>query len=316
ASTSQLLNPHTKQFDEELLKELGLTADKFGKMVLPGTKIGSLSEEVKKLTGLGDIPVIAVAGHDTASAVAAVPSGSNRFAYLSSGTWSLMGVEVPQPIISEKSYRLNFTNEGGADGSIRFLKNICGMWLLEQCRKEWAREQNYSYEELIEAALNAPAFQSFINPDAPCFANPDSMIGAIKNYCKETGQVVPATFGEITRCIFESLALRYKQVLEYLQELAPSTMERLHVIGGGSKNDLLNAFTANALGLPVVAGPSEATAIGNIMLQAKASGDVADLRKMREVIRNSMTTLTFLPDKHDGWDEAYSLYLKNFRENI
>lgn len=313
ASTSQMLNPRTKQLEPELLKELGLTPDKFGRIVYPGTLIGTLSEAVKKQTGLGDIPVIAVAGHDTASAVAAVPSKDEKFAYLSSGTWSLMGIEVKEPIISKESFKLNFTNEGGVDGTIRFLKNICGMWLLEQCRKEWTRDYDYSYAELIEAALAAPSFVSLINPDASCFANPASMIQAIKDYCAETQQKVPSTAGEITRCIFESLALRYKQVFESLQQVAPFPIDKLHVIGGGSQNTLLNIFTANALAIPVVAGPSEATAIGNIMLQAKAAGMVPDIQQMREMIYNSVSVKTYDPADKDLWEEGYKRYLKVYK---
>lgn len=311
ASTSQLLNPETKDFDRELLQELGIQAEHFGRLVMPGTRIGTLSATVQKLTGLGAVPVIAVAGHDTASAVAAVPCGEESVAYLSSGTWSLMGIETPQPLITDKSYELNFTNEGGLNGSIRFLKNICGMWLLEQCRREWAAEgAELSYGELIDAALAVPTFRSLIFPDAPCFANPTSMIEAIRQYCAETGQPVPHTCGEITRCIFDSLALRYKQVFRDLQEFAPEPLTKLHVIGGGSRNNLLNRFTANALGIPVVAGPSEATAIGNIMLQAKAAGMVESVTEMRQLIRRSVEVTEILPKEIEKWNQGYETYLK------
>ncbi len=316
ASTSQMLNPKTKQFEPQLMNLLGLKEDVFNKIVYPGTLVGTLTQSIKEQTGLGDIPVIAVAGHDTASAVAAVPAENKNFAYLSSGTWSLMGIEVDEPIISEESFQLNFTNEGGVEGTIRFLKNICGMWLLERCRKEWARDADYSYPELIEAALAAPAFKSLINPDAPCFANPISMIEAIKHYCRETNQLVPETCGEITRCIFESLALRYRQVLESLQKVATFPIEKLHVIGGGSKNNLLNSFTANALGIEVIAGPSEATAIGNVMLQAKAAGLVPDICKMRELIRKSVKVNIFTPTDKELWEEAYNKFLQVFIDNI
>ena len=217
-------------------------------------------------------------------------------------------------VVTKESYELNFTNEGGVEGTIRFLKNICGMWLLERCRKEW--EQDYSYGELIDAALAAPAFKSLINPDAPCFANPVSMIDAIKNYCVKTNQSVPETFGEITRCIFESLALRYRQVLESLEKMSTYPIEKLHVIGGGSKNNLLNSFTSNALGLEVVAGPSEATAIGNVMLQAKAAGLVPDIQKMRELIRSSVEVNVFTPTDEELWGGAYAEFLKVYREDI
>lgn len=314
ASTSQILNPRTKQMEQELLDVCGVRAEQFGRFVFPGEQIGVLSEEIQRQTGLGAIPVIAVAGHDTASAVAAVPAMSERFAYLSSGTWSLMGIEVKDAIINAESFANNLTNEGGVEGTTRFLKNICGMWLLERCRKEWA--EDYSYPALIEAALAAPAFRSVINPDAPCFNNPTSMIEAIHHYCRETAQPVPETYGEITRCIFESLALRYRQVFSYLKQMAPFPIEALHVIGGGSRNNLLNQFTCNAVGIPVVAGPSECTAIGNIMLQAKAAGIVDDIAAMRRLIAESVETATFTPTDAALWDEGYERYIKAYREDI
>ncbi|MBO5679482.1 MAG: rhamnulokinase [Bacteroidaceae bacterium] len=314
ASTSQMLNPRTKQMEQELLDVCGVQTSQFGRFVFPGTQIGVLSDEVQRQTGLGAIPVIAVAGHDTASAVAAVPAKDERFAYLSSGTWSLMGVEVKDAIINAESFDKNFTNEGGVEGTTRFLKNICGMWLLERCRKEWT--DNYSYGELIDAALAVPAFRSLINPDAPSFANPTSMIEAIKGYCRDTGQPVPEGFGEITRCIFESLALRYRQVFGYLQQMAAFPIEVLHVIGGGSRNNLLNQFTCNAVGVPVVAGPSECTAIGNIMLQAKAAGVVEDIAAMRRLIADSVETVIFVPEEDAVWDKGYEQYIKVYREDL
>ena len=316
ASTSQILNPRTKKFEKELLDVVGVKEEQWGRFVFPGEQIGTLTEEIQKMTGLGAVPVIAVAGHDTASAVAAVPAQNEKFAYLSSGTWSLMGIEVKDAIINQKSYNMNFTNEGGIEGTTRFLKNICGMWLLERCRKEWDATQNYSYPELIEAALAVPAFRSLINPDAPCFANPSSMIEAIRHYCLETNQPVPETYGEITRCIFDSLALRYKQVFGYLQDMAPFNIEKLHIIGGGSKNNQLNQFTCNAVGVPVVAGPSEGTAIGNIMLQAKANGLVKDIAEMRQLISTSIETALFTPEQPEAWEEAYQKYLSVYREDI
>ncbi|MBQ2970616.1 MAG: rhamnulokinase [Bacteroidaceae bacterium] len=314
ASTSQILNPRTKQMEQELLDVCDVRAEQFGRFVFPGEQIGVLNEEVQRQTGLGAIPVIAVAGHDTASAVAAVPAMNERFAYLSSGTWSLMGIEVKDAIINAESFEKNFTNEGGVEGTTRFLKNICGMWLLERCRKEWT--EDYSYNALIEAALAAPAFRSIINPDAPCFANPTSMTEAIKQYCRETSQPVPDTYGEFTRCIFDSLALRYRQIFGYLQQMSPFPIEALHVIGGGSRNNLLNQFTCNAVGVPVVAGPSECTAIGNIMLQAKAAGIVSDIAAMRRLIAASIETTTFTPEEAEDWDKGYELYLKVYREDL
>ena len=318
ASTSQLLDPRTKQLDERLLASIGLTRSKFGKMVTPGTIIGVLTDEVQKMTGLGAIPVIAVAGHDTASAVAAVPAKDEQFAYLSSGTWSLMGIETKDAIINDLSYERNFTNEGGVEGTTRFLKNICGMWLYERCRKEWAVSKAeadrqaavMSHPELQGSAMQVEAFRSIINPDDALFANPSSMIEAIQHYCRKTGQSVPETPAEICRCIFDSLALRYRQVFQWMQEFAPFKLEILHIIGGGSLNKYLNQFTANATGATVLAGPQEGTAIGNIMLQAESAGSVKDIWEMRRIIANSLELVKYEPTDKAAWDAAFDRYLE------
>lgn len=309
ASTAQLLDPRTGQLDPRLLASIGLTQSKFGRMVNPGDLVGALTADVQKQTGYGAIPVIAVAGHDTGSAVAAVPAKNEKFAYLSSGTWSLMGIETKKAIINHISYERNFTNEGGIEGTTRFLKNICGMWLYERCRKEWT-DAPKSHPELIAEAMKQPAFQSIINPDDACFANPSSMIDAIRTYCKETNQHVPQGYAEICRCIFDSLALRYRQVFSYLTEMASFPIEVLHIIGGGSLNDNLNQFTANSCGVEVLAGPQEGTALGNIMVQAKAAGEVKDLWDMRKVIANSLNLKRFSPADKEIWDAAYVKYLK------
>ena len=314
ASTSQMINPYNKAFDDSLLEAVGLTKDNFAPVVLSGTVVGELTESVKQQTNLDNVSVIAVAGHDTASAVLATPAENENFAYLSSGTWSLMGIESKEPVVNDETFSLNFTNEGGADGSIRLLKNICGMWLIEQCKKEWDNNGVVSYDEIVKAAEEAAPFKCFINPDSPCFASPVSMIDSIQQYCKETNQYIPQTMGEIARCIYESLAFRYKQVLANLQKLAHQPIETLHIIGGGSKNRLLNSYTANAIGLPVVAGPSEATAIGNILLQAKAAGLVKDKNEMRQIIRNSVELESFAPDGNSNWKKQYEEYLKVFKE--
>ena len=309
ASTAQLLDPRTGQLDPRLLASIGLTQSKFGRMVNPGDLVGALTADVQKQTGYGAIPVIAVAGHDTGSAVAAVPAKNEKFAYLSSGTWSLMGIETKEAIINHISYERNFTNEGGIEGTTRFLKNICGMWLYERCRKEWT-DAPKSHLELIAESMKQPAFQSIINPDDACFANPSSMIDAIQTYCKETNQHVPQGYAEICRCIFDSLALRYRQVFSYLTEMASFPIEVLHIIGGGSLNDNLNQFTANSCGVEVLAGPQEGTALGNIMVQAKAAGEVKDLWDMRKVIANSLNLKRFSPADKEIWDAAYVKYLK------
>ena len=308
ASTSQILDPKTKQLDDTLLGSVGLTKAHFGKMVNPATVIGTLTEEVQAMTGLGPVPVIAVAGHDTASAVAAVPAKNEQFAYLSSGTWSLMGIETKEAIINERSYNYNFTNEGGVEGTTRFLKNICGMWLYERCRKEWT-DAPKSHSELQADAMKVKPFQSIINPDDNTFVNPASMVEAIQNYCRKTNQHVPEGYAEICRCIFDSLALRYKQVFTWLKEFASFDIHTLHIIGGGSLNEYLDQFTANATGVEVLAGPQEGTAIGNIMLQAKACGAVDDIWEMREIIARSLEMKRFVPQDHDLWEKAYERYL-------
>lgn len=310
ASTSQILNPRTKQFESILLDAAGVSPSILGKIVMPGHVIGRLTKELGEESELGQIPVIAVAGHDTASAVAAIPAENERFAYLSSGTWSLMGIEVNEAIINEETYALNFTNEGGIEGTTRFLKNITGMWLLEQCLKEWKKEGiTYAYEKLVHMAESAPAFESLIDPDDTSFANPACMTKAIIEYCLATGQKSPETNAEFVRCIFESLSLKYKYILGKLINLAPFPIEKLHVIGGGSKNPLLNQWTANAIGIPVIAGPSEATAIGNIMVQAKAAGCVDSLQEMRQIIRDSIPLDEFLPENKAEWKKAYAKFL-------
>ena len=311
ASTSQILNPVTKQMEDHLLMPLGLSSEIFPKVIFPGVQIGTLTDDIAQETGIGKVPVVAVAGHDTGSAVAAVPAKNERFAYLSSGTWSLMGIETKSPIINEQSMQLNFTNEGGVDGTTRFLKNITGMWLLEECRREWEKEgADYSYPELVKMATEEQPFRFMIDPDDPSFAHPQSMTAAIKAYCVRTGQVAPQTHSEFVRTIFESLALKYRVVLEMLRSVAPFGIEILHVIGGGSQNALLNQFTANALGIPVQSGPSEATAIGNIMMQAQASGMVKSLWEMRELIASSIETQTFTPEHAEFWQEQYGKYRK------
>lgn len=310
-STSQFLNPETKQVEGKLLEKMGIEPSLVPPVVMPGNIMGYLTESLSRECGLERIPVIAVAGHDTASAVASVPAENKNFAYLSSGTWSLMGIEVEEPIINEESFNLNFTNEGGVDGTVRFLKNITGMWLLEQCRKEWdAAGKSLSYPQIVFLSGSVDGFRSFVDPDDACFANPESMTGAIAEFCRKTGQAVPETEADFIRCIFDSLAMKYKYVLGCLQKVAPFPIEKLHVIGGGSNNQLLNQMTANAIGIPVVAGPGEATAIGNIMMQAKGVGIVNSLQEIRDVIKGSMSAEVFYPQDSALWEDAYQRFIK------
>lgn len=313
ASTSQLLNPTTRRIEPALLSALGLQPDIFPPLIMPATVIGRLTPAVSHRTGMAQIPVISVAGHDTASAVVAIPATDESFAYLSSGTWSLMGIEVPQPIINDDSCVANFTNEGGVDGTTRFLKNICGMWLLESCRNEWEKEglpTDFDTLFTLSDRVTDP-MRSIIFPDAAEFGSPVSMLDAIRTYCRESGQPVPETQGEITRCILVSLALRYRQVMEMLKRFAPFPIKRLHIIGGGSRNERLNRMTADVLRMPVVAGPVECTALGNVMLQAKAAGVVSNLERMRAVIRKSVELKEFQPsgENNELWDEAYARFL-------
>lgn len=319
ASTSQILNPKTKDLDLELVESTGLKREQFGEMTNPATVIGSLTEEVQKTTGLGAIPVIAVAGHDTASAVAAVPAKDENFAYLSSGTWSLMGIENKDAIINAKSFEYNFTNEGGIEGTTRFLKNICGMWIYERCRAEWKAEyeaagkdssEDLKHLNLQVASMKEEGFRSIINPDDPAFANPECMTKAIQDYCKAHNEPVPETKAQYCRCIFDSLALRYRQVFNWLKEFAPFDIDTLHIIGGGSVNKFLDQFTANSLGVKVLAGPQEGTALGNVMLQAKASGEVKDIWEMRKIIADSLNLEEYNPEDKNIWDEGYKKYLE------
>lgn len=311
ASTSQLLNPLTKKIENKLLEAIEVHPSVIPPLIKPGKVVGLLRDSIAKECGLNTIPIIAVAGHDTASAIVSIPAKNKKFAYISSGTWSLMGIEVDEPIINEQSYKMNFTNEGGVEGTIRFLKNITGMWLLEQCRKEWEQlGRTYTYYEIIKMAKTAKGFQCFVDPDDAVFANPESTIESIIKFCTDTGQNVPKEDAEFIRCIFESLALKYKYVLSCLCELSPHAIEVLHIIGGGSQNKLLNQFTANATGLPIVAGPYEATAIGNIMMQAKGLGLVKSLKEIRTIINESFTLESYEPQDTELWNNAYEKFLK------
>jgi rhamnulokinase len=296
ASTGQIVNPGTRKLEPSILKAVGLTEANFGRFVYPGEEIGCLRPEVQKLTGLGPVPVIAVAGHDTASAVAAVPAENEKFAYLSSGTWSLMGIETPKPIINPDTRQLNFTNEGGIEGTTRFLKNITGMWLLERCRQVWKAEgREYSYDRIQEEAWKAKDFPSTVNPDDPRLANPENMVEVIRSLAAEQNQPVPQTDGEMISCIYHSLVAKYMEVIDILRRFAPFEIRKLHVIGGGSANGIVSQWTADALGMPVVCGPTEATAVGNVMVQARTAGLVKDLWEMREIIAKAFAVKTYLP---------------------
>lgn len=295
ASTSQILNPNTADLDEVLLAKVGLSRDKFGPMIEPGEEIGTLLPRIAEITGLGEVTVVAVAGHDTASAVAAVPTPDKDYAYLSCGTWSLLGIENKVPIITEKSLEYNFTNEGGVDNTIRVLKNITGLWLFERCREDF-KDAPTDISELV-ALYRESECPSVVNPDDPAFANPVSMTKAIDEYCEKTGQPVPEKPADYIRVVYQSLANRYSEVTEWLRELSPVEIKRLHVIGGGSRNRHLMQIVADTLDMPVVAGPAECTALGNVLMQLRACKRLGSLKEMREVAINSTETETFNPIK-------------------
>jgi rhamnulokinase len=278
------------------------------RVVPPGTILGPLINSLRRETLLGGVPVIAVASHDTASAIAAIPAEGEDWTYISSGTWSLMGIETRHPIISELALRLNFTNEGGVEGTFRFLKNIMGLWLLQQCRKAWADERQYSYAELTQMIGRGSPFRSLLDPDHPGFFNPPNMPNAIQEYCRSTSQPVPESHPDFVRCILESLALKYRLTLEQLRELHGRPLNRIHIIGGGAQNAVLCQFTANATGLPVLAGPIEATAIGNLMMQALACRLVASLEEMRAIVRSSFQPSTYEPADEATWEKAYQRF--------
>ena len=311
ASTSQLYNPRTKQWSKKLLNALSLPESMFPPVVPSGTPLGRLRESLAREAGLPNIDVIASCSHDTGAAVAAVPAMEGSWAYLSSGTWSLMGVELQAPLITDACRELNFTNEVGYGGSIRLLKNISGLWLVQESRRTWAaRGENMGYAELTKLASDAPAFVSLINPADARFLAPLNMPEAIASYCAETGQPVPGSPGAYVRCALESLALLYRRTLEHLQQLVGHKIERLHIVGGGSRNELLNHFTANALQIPVLVGPVEATAAGNVLIQAITLGHLGSLTEARQVVRDSMPVTRVQPEEKEVWDSAYERFVK------
>ena len=311
ASTTALLNPWTKQWDKELFERIGIKPDLFPEVVASGTPLAHLSEALCKELGLKPVPVISVASHDTASAVVSVPAKEKDFIYISSGTWSLMGIESDHPLIDEQTAGLNFTNEGGYGGKIRYLKNIMGLWLIQEVRRQWIREgMNLSYADMEREALSKPAFVSFIDPDDLIFAPPGDMPGRIKQRCQESGQVVPQDVGAIVRCIYESLALKYRSTKEKIEEVVGHPFNTMHVVGGGTKDGLLSQFTANACNAQLVAGPIEATAMGNCAVQLIATGHIRDLTHAREVISHSFATQFYEPKETTAWDEAYARFNK------
>ena len=314
ASTSQMIDPSTRSWDKELLKKLGLPAGILTEIQPAGTVRGLLKEEIARETGLPQVPVIAVASHDTASAVAAVPAEKgSRFAYISSGTWSLLGAELKSPLCREEVMQANYTNEGGLCGTTRLLKNIMGLWIIQECKRAWDREgAEIGFGEIVKLAEAAPAFKAVIDVDDPCFMAPGGMPERIQDYCRRTNQPVPETRGEIARVVYEGLALKYRWAIERLEkDLLGHEIDVLHIVGGGSKNEMLNRFTAQAIGRKVVAGPSEGTVIGNLLVQAMALGAIDSLDALREVVACSFENKTYLPEGDaSAWDEPYARLLR------
>ena len=311
ATTTQFFHPTKKQWSVELLQKLGLPTAMLPEVVQPGTGLGALLPALRERTGLHTgVKVIAPATHDTGSAVAGVPGASEgRSAYISSGTWSLLGVELPGPDLSQRAFEHNFTNEGGVDGTYRLLKNIMGLWLVQECRRSFAKGGSASdYAALVLAAEGAQAFRSLVNPDDTVFLNPPDMPEAIAQFCRETNQPVPGTEGDFVRCALESLALRYTTVLRWLQEMTGSAIGAVNIVGGGSRNRLLNQFTANACKCPVFAGPVEATVLGNVLVQARACGELGSLADIRRVARESSEVEEILPEHDNSWSEALQRY--------
>lgn len=305
ASTGAMLNPETRDWEYDLMDQLGIPRDILCDVVDAGSVAGNLSEAVCKELTIPTAKVISIASHDTASAVVAVPAKSDDFIYISSGTWSLMGMESKTPIVNDAAYQYNFTNEGGFGKTIRFLKNIMGLWLIQESRRQWIREGNdVSFADLEREALSSPAFTCFIDPDDSEFMGPGDMPNRIRDYCKRTGQTVPETRGQVVRCIYESLALKYRMVKLAIEDVSGKKFSCTHVVGGGTKDGLLSQFTANATGGEVVAGPIEATALGNIAVQLIANGQISSLQEARKIIANSFEPLRYQPTDVAAWNQA------------
>lgn len=307
ASTTQMLDAHKKDWAFAMLEKLNIPSKILPKLIKPGVVVGKILPELADELGLDNkTPIIAAAGHDTADAVAAIPNLDSNSIYISSGTWSLVGIETALPITDAEMMKLNFTNEGGVENSIRLLKNVAGLWLLQESRRQWQREgRDYRWAELIELASKAPAFKSLLDPDEPIFSKPGNTPARIRKYCQTTKQSIPQSVGEMVRMILESLALRYRWVIESLEAKLNKSFQTIHIVGGGSQNKMLNQFTASACKKTVIAGPVEATALGNIMLQAIASKQIENVQAGRKIIANSVQMETYEPQDTKNWDKAY-----------
>ncbi|HPZ99847.1 MAG TPA: FGGY-family carbohydrate kinase, partial [Phycisphaerae bacterium] len=310
ATTTQAYNPKTNQWATDLINRLGVPTKIFPEIVASGTVLGPVRKDIAEELAIGNVPLIAPAQHDTGAAVAAVPAERNKgWAFISSGTWSLMGMEVPAPIISDASFKYNFTNEGGVNGTYRFLKNIMGLWLVQECRRTWLRAgQEYSYAQLADMAGAAKPFVAVIDPDDPSFLAPGDMPSRIVAYCQKTGQQAPSTPGEFVRVCLESLAMTYRQTLRRIEECTGRKAEVIHIVGGGTQNKHLSQWAADATGCTVVCGPIEATAAGNIAVQAVATGVFKDIWEARDLIRRSFDVAVYQPVDTGRWEEPYKKF--------
>jgi len=314
ATTTQFYDPQARNWATSLLERFGLPTKMLGRLAEPGTRLGKLRPAVAEATGLRSAQVVLPGTHDTASAVMAVPTvgqASNQpdWCYISSGTWSLMGVEVADPVITDKCLELNFTNEGGVGGTTRLLKNIAGLWILQECRRAWREEgKQFSWDDLVRMAGQAPKLGSLIDPDDPRFVAPKNMPAAIVEHCQKVGETPPDSEGEFVRCALESLAMRYRLVVNWLEELIGGRLEVIHIVGGGSQNELLCQMAADATGRRVLAGPAEATAIGNLAMQAVAAGEVSGIAQARELIGRSIKPAEYAPRDTAPWDEAFARF--------
>ena len=306
ATTTQCYNPITGTWAKEMLERMGIPSHIFGKVVQPGTVIGSLRADLAEAAGLAPMPIIAPACHDTGSAVAAVPSAEQNFAWISSGTWSIMGVEWPEALVNEQSLAFNITNEGGIDGTCRVSKNIMGLWLVQEARRTWGQEDGVtaSYDELAKLAAAAEPFTSVIDVDDDTFLPPGDMPARVRAYCKRTGQHVPEDKSQVMRCIYEGLALKYRWVLEHIEKMLGTRFDAINIVGGGTQAEILSQFTADCTGRTVVTGPVEATAIGNLLMQARALGRLSSKEEMRAIVRNSTELNTYQPRSDARWDAA------------
>ena len=311
ASTTNLYNPYKRDWDYELIERLGLNKNLFPEIIKAGNIYGYLTDEICEELGCEKVPVIAVCGHDTASAVAATPSFADDFVYISCGTWSLFGIELPEPIINEEVCKLNFTNEGGFKDTVRFLKNIMGLWLIQESRRQWRREgEEVGFDQLEKEALASEPFKCFVDVDDPMFESAGNLPRRVKEFCEKTGQYVPKNRGEIMRCIYQSIAMKYKYTFNKLGEIANKKYTKINMLGGGIKDKLLCRLTADACNAEVLAGPTEATVMGNIAVGYYALGKIKDFADIRKTVSNSTDIKHYLPESPEAWEEAYERYLK------